>query len=101
MIKMIHLFNDQVDWNTEWYPTHLVGSCNNAIPVSIGVAKTFVMGYVGIYIRSDYLRDLNLNKPYILIHDPMPKMSDIKIDWREIPDKQSEGEHLHIYKEGE
>jgi hypothetical protein len=98
---MIFLFNDQIDWNTEWYPTHLVSAFNSAIPVFIGVPKTFIMGYIGVYIKDSDLKNIDLKKPYILIHDPEPNMDDIKIDWEEIPNKQSEGEHLHIYKEGE
>ena len=96
---MKFLFNDEMDWNTMWFPTHIIGIEGDALPISIGISKTFLQGYVGIYIKERYLNRINWKKPFILIHDPQPNMNDIKVDWRDFEDKKNNNVHLHIYKE--
>ena len=96
---MKFLFNDQIDWNTVWFPTHIIGIDGEALPVSIGIAKTFLQGFIGIYIKERYIKYIKANKPYVLIHDPQPNMRDINVNWDELPNKESNDHHLHIYKE--
>ena len=67
------VMNDEVDYSSTWYPTHIVGSNNEVIPIFIGASNTMIRGLVGLYVRDDDYYKIRHDKAYIFIHNPEAK----------------------------
>jgi len=95
---MKFLCNDQIDWTGDWFPTHIATNKGDAVPVYIGVPRTFLSGHIAIYMEEKFFKYIYEDKAMVFIHDPEPNMGDLDIKWDEVPDRK-EVEHLHVFKE--
>jgi len=100
------IMNDELDYTSTWYPTHIISKENKLVPVFIGAAQTMLHGYIGIYVRDADYKLLRHDKTYIFIHDPDATNDDIeKIEWDKVPDcksqKTTNRQHFHLFKETE
>lgn len=103
------IMNDLIDYPCEWYPTHVMTSDKDIIPVFLGAASTIEdKRAVGIYVREGDYDKLNHKKAYVFIHNPDAEKEQIEeLEWDMIPD-QLEGEeqsanraHIHLWIEAE
>lgn len=100
------IMNDEIDYASTWYPTHIVGKDKQLIPVFIGASNTMIHGLIGIYVRDRDYEQINHDKAYVFIHDPDVEADAIEdVDWEKIPDvdeNRSTGrEHIHLWKDVE
>ncbi len=102
------IMNDEVDYPSIWYPTHVVSKDKKLLPISIGAPQTVLGGYIGLWIKDGDYSKIRHDKAYIFIHDPEATDDDIEsIKWDDVPnvkpeDQKSVGrEHIHIWKEAE
>lgn len=99
------LMNDEIDFPSTWYPTHIISRDNTLINVFIGASQSLLGGF-GIWIDNDDYDHIRHDKAYIFIHNPDATDDDIEsIDWDKIPDvdesehKTTNRKHIHLCKE--
>jgi hypothetical protein len=98
---------DKPDWNdmSMLAPCYILGTDNDLIPVYIGTPdiekKENISEFYGIYIKSSDYKKIDHEKIYVLIHDPIPDVTDIvrfvqenHKDNIDLPGK--DGHHIHI-----
>lgn len=100
------IMNDEIDYASTWYPTHIVGKDKQLIPVFIGASNTMIRGLIGIYVRDKDYNDIRHDKSYIFVHDPDIEADGVEdINWDEVPDcadpKTTGREHIHLWKDVE
>jgi len=98
------ILNDELDYPSTWYPTHIVSKDNKLLSVFIGAPNTLIGGLIGIYVRDKDYKKIRHDKSYIFIHDPDVNEDDIeKINWDEIEDvkdrKTIGRSHIHLWKD--
>ena len=98
------IMNDEVDYESTWYPTHIVSKDKKVLPVFIGASQTLLLGLVGIWIKDEHYDLIDHTKAYILIHNPEAIDEDIvDIDWSKMSNvdepKTTGREHIHLWKE--
>lgn len=97
------LMNDDIEFDSPYFPCYVVSKANKLIPVFIGAPQTMKRGLIGIYVRNFEYPLVNHKKAYIFLHDPDAVNNDITdINWDEIADevedKKTGRNHIHIWK---
>ena len=64
------IMNDKVDYESEFYPTHIIGFNNEVLPVYMGASSAIEEKAIGIYVSDEDYKRIDHTKEYILIHDP-------------------------------
>jgi len=64
------IMNDEVNYKTEFFPTHILGFNNEIIPVYIGASSVIEDKAIGIYVSDEDYKKMDHSKEYVLIHDP-------------------------------
>lgn len=100
------LINDEIDYTSVFYPTHVVSKDKKLLPVFVGAPQTMIRGLVGLYIKDGDYHDIRHDKAYIFIHNPDATDDDLEdIDWEKIPDAKNERtvgrDHIHLWNEPE
>lgn len=99
------IMNDLIDYPCEWYPTHIMTSDRDIIPVFLGASSEITdKRAIGIYVRDEDYIKINHRKAYLFIHNPDAVKEDIKlIEWDMLPDVSEEKsistgrEHIHMW----
>lgn len=97
------LINDEIDYPSTWYPTHVIGLDNKLISVYIGSSQSLLGGY-GIWIADEDYDKIRHDRAYIFIHNPDANNNDVEnVNWDDIPivkdNKKTNREHIHLWKE--
>jgi len=98
------ILNDEVDYQSTWYPTHIIDKHNKLLPVYIGASQTLIRGLIGIWIKDEHYDFIRHDKAYIFLHNPEAADEDIEeIDWNKVPDAKENKtvgrEHIHLWNE--
>jgi len=64
------ILNDEVDYKSEFYPSHILGVNNEVIPVYMGASTIVEKSAIGIYVSDEDYKKIDHSKEYILIHNP-------------------------------
>lgn len=102
MAKLI--MNDEIDYTSPFYPTHIVSKDMKLIRVFIGVAQTLIRGLIGLYIKDSDYNLIRHDKSYIFIHDPDATNKSVEnIEWGKIENVKDKSivngrNHIHIWK---
>lgn len=99
------LLNDEIDYGSQWHPTHIITKDNKVVPVYLGTPLSFV-STTGIYVADDDYDKIRHDKAYVFLHNPDAVDEDIEnVDWDEIPDVSEEEnrvtnrKHVHLSKD--
>lgn len=100
------ILNDDIDYTSTWYPTHIIGKNNELLPIFIGASSVINDRVVGLYVKEENYKLIRHDKAYVFIHDPDVTKDDIEeIDWNKIEDvkdnRSANRKHIHIWKEME
>lgn len=100
------IMNDEIDYISTWYPTHIVDRDKKLVPVFIGASQTVIRGLIGLYIKNEDYARIRHDKAYIFIHNPEATETDVEdIDWNKIAyckDQKTTGrDHIHVWKDVE
>lgn len=100
------IMNDEIDYSSMYYPTHIVSKDKELLPVFIGASQTMIRGLIGLYVRDEDYHKIRHDKAYIFVHDPDVEADEVQhVDWEQVPDctdpKNTGREHLHLWKEPE
>ena len=99
------IMNDEVDYESAWYPTHIISKYGKLLPLFIGATQTLVKGMhlVGLWVKDEHYTLINHKKAYVLVHDPDAVDDDVSVDWDKISDAEDAGSvsraHVHLWKE--
>lgn len=64
------IMNDIVDYESEFYPTHIVGFNNEVLPVYIGASSAIEEKTIGIYVSDESYIRIDHSMEYVFIHNP-------------------------------
>jgi len=66
------IMNDLVNYESTFYPTHILGYNNEIMPVYIGNSSDSIIEEkaIGIYVTDEDYNKIDHSKEYVLIHDP-------------------------------
>ena len=64
------IMNDLVDYESEFYPTHIVGFNREVLPVYIGASSVIEEKAIGLYVSDEDYRKIDHTMEYVFIHNP-------------------------------